>query len=318
MSDGPQRVAVVRCPDYGHGTVEGALERGLELLGGWSVRAGERVLVKPNLVRALRPERAHTTHPSLIRALCRLLAAEGARVSVGDNPVMGLRRLTYQRTGMTRAVKGTGARLIDLSEAAPRPCPDGRVVTSLNLSTAVSRHDVVLNVPKLKAHPLMILSGAVKNSFGLVQGPLEQKRLHFHFPEVGDFARMLLDLDDLVRPGLSVVDAVEGYEGQHHGSGRARRVGFLVLGMDSVAVDWTLARLVGLSPSRVGTLEAAAKEPRHGDLERTVEPVGDWDSAPACPDYEFPAHPTGIVRSLPSPVSRALVRGAHAAGRRER
>ena len=42
---------------------------------------GARVLVKANLVTALRPEKAATTHPALLAALTEYLTARGASVS---------------------------------------------------------------------------------------------------------------------------------------------------------------------------------------------------------------------------------------------
>jgi len=61
-------VALVSCADYDPSHVYDALRRGIELIGGlerW-ISPGTRVLVKPNLLQGLSPERAVCTHPAVM------------------------------------------------------------------------------------------------------------------------------------------------------------------------------------------------------------------------------------------------------------
>jgi uncharacterized protein (DUF362 family) len=67
----------------------------------------------------------------------------------------------------------------------------------------------------------------------------------------------ILDLAATVRPGLAIVDAVVGMEGDGPIMGTARRVGCVVIGRDPVAVDATSARLMGLRPEALPYLERA-------------------------------------------------------------
>ena len=80
-------LVLTRCADYSEAEVEGALTRVLEPLGGLSwVQPGMKIVIKANLVTFLKPERAATTHPSLLCALVKRLAERGADVVVGDSP----------------------------------------------------------------------------------------------------------------------------------------------------------------------------------------------------------------------------------------
>ena len=45
-----------------------------------------RVVIKANLVSAMKPEKAATTHPALLSALTHLLREKGAHVVIGDSP----------------------------------------------------------------------------------------------------------------------------------------------------------------------------------------------------------------------------------------
>ena len=72
-------VSIVKCDSYAPEDCERALSAVLEPLGGldW-VRSGMRIVIKANLVSAMKPDAAATTHPALLRALTQALQARGA------------------------------------------------------------------------------------------------------------------------------------------------------------------------------------------------------------------------------------------------
>ncbi len=83
MSD----VSIVRCENYEEENCLRALEEVLRPFGGldW-VKEGMRIVIKANLLGAIKPEKAATTHPKLLTALTKLLKAKGAHVVIGDSP----------------------------------------------------------------------------------------------------------------------------------------------------------------------------------------------------------------------------------------
>lgn len=78
-------VSIVRCAEYSQDECTRALIQVLEPLGGleW-VQPGMKIVIKANLVSAMKPEKAATTHPTLLAALTRLLLARGASVDWGQ------------------------------------------------------------------------------------------------------------------------------------------------------------------------------------------------------------------------------------------
>ena len=67
----PSRVSILFCPDYTIENVRPVVRKSFDNLGGlrrW-VKKGNRVLVKPNLLSAGEPEKAVTTHPSLVQVV---------------------------------------------------------------------------------------------------------------------------------------------------------------------------------------------------------------------------------------------------------
>ena len=81
------KVVIRPCAEYTEECCRAALLAVLEPLGGldW-VQPGMKIAVKANLITALKPEAAATTHPALLAALVRLLTERGAEVRVGDSP----------------------------------------------------------------------------------------------------------------------------------------------------------------------------------------------------------------------------------------
>ncbi|MBO4887352.1 MAG: iron-sulfur protein, partial [Firmicutes bacterium] len=63
-------VAVVPCESYEASIVEASLREALEETGGLDfVRPGMKIVIKANLVTAMKPDAAATPHPSVVCAL---------------------------------------------------------------------------------------------------------------------------------------------------------------------------------------------------------------------------------------------------------
>jgi uncharacterized protein (DUF362 family) len=82
------KVAAVNVASYACAGVEKGLAEALGLLGGVErfVAPGDKVLVKPNMLEGLPPEKAVTTHPEVLRAVIREVKKIGAVPAVGDSP----------------------------------------------------------------------------------------------------------------------------------------------------------------------------------------------------------------------------------------
>jgi uncharacterized protein (DUF362 family)/NAD-dependent dihydropyrimidine dehydrogenase PreA subunit len=259
------RVALVRCSTYETQAVESAVRRSLDLLGGMAhfVRPGQRVLVKPNLLRPSAPEQAVVTHPAVVRAVILLAQEAGGKVIVADNPVYPLRsdwawRHAYERMGLAAVAAETGAELNTQIIPLQRSNPDGHLVKVVDVSSFLTAADVVINVPKLKSHGLMRFTGAVKNLFGVVPG-LTKAGYHAKLQTVDHFADMLLDLVAYVRPALSLMDAIVGMDGDGPGAGDPYPIGAILAAPDPVALDVAALCLVRQEPASVPTVAAAVR-----------------------------------------------------------
>ena len=256
-------VSITRCPTYQRREVEAAVGQAMSLLGGFSafVSAGDKVLVKPNLLVSGAPDKAITTHPEVVRAVILGCQAVGAEVWVGDSPGFGDPARVAERSGIMAVCRETGARFVPLSEGVPVPCPEGKVAKSFLLARPVMEADKVISVAKLKTHGLMLYSGAVKNLYGTIAG-LEKMRLHATYQSPAQFGRMLLDLYGAVRPALSILDGVVAMEGPGPRTGDPRPVGLILAGASGLDVDLAAADVIGVPPSDIPLLAAwAEREP---------------------------------------------------------
>lgn len=264
-------VVLTRCQDYSTQEVERALREVLKPLGGldW-VKPGMKIAIKANLVTFLKPERAATTHPSLLCALVKELAERGADVVVGDSPG-GLYNAAfvgrvYQATGMNQ-VEQAGARLNWDFGHTPADYPQGKVCRQFTYTSYLGQADAIINFCKLKTHGMMAMTCGAKNMFGAIPGAMKPE-YHFRYPDPRDFARMIVDLDEFFMPRLTIVDGVTCMEGNGPTSGTPRHVGLLAASESSHKVDLVCAKLLGLRREEVPTLEAALER---GLIPRAVE-----------------------------------------------
>ena len=82
------KVAMVACPVYEPARVKESLQKGLEAIGGLESLIGkeENILLKPNLVRSAKRERAVVTDPEVMDALITILQENGyENISCGDS-----------------------------------------------------------------------------------------------------------------------------------------------------------------------------------------------------------------------------------------
>ena len=266
-------VAVVPMGDYGVQEARFALEELLSSIGGLDfIKEGMTVAVKVNLVSAMKPEQAATTHPTLVCALVDMLVARGARVIVGDSPG-GLYNSVfvgrvYNASGM-REVEAHGAALnTDYSEKSAE-FADGKVLHSFTYTGYLDKADLVINFCKLKSHGMMGMSCAAKNMFGVVPGVIKPE-YHYRYPKYEDFADMIVDLDEYFHPVLSIADAVIGMEGNGPTAGTPRKLGCLLASHSPHALDLVAAKIIGLTPADVPTLSAAINR---GMIPESVEKI---------------------------------------------
>ncbi|HTY08060.1 MAG TPA: DUF362 domain-containing protein, partial [Candidatus Edwardsbacteria bacterium] len=82
------KVSLATCESYDVAAVQAAIVKALEPLGGMGafVKQDKKVLLKPNLLQASKPEEAITTHPAMVEAVINLVRQAGGIPILGDSP----------------------------------------------------------------------------------------------------------------------------------------------------------------------------------------------------------------------------------------
>lgn len=253
-------VSIVDSPDYQPGQLEERISSVLQPIGGLEafVQAGMNVLIKPNLLSAKGPDRAITTHPEVVAAMVRLVRALGATVRVGDSPAgakTGIQRV-WNETGLAEVARRDDFELVCFESAGVVQKEVGE--KKYFIARPVVEADLVISLPKLKTHVLTLMTGAVKNTFGVIPG-FRKGIYHKEAPNPRHFARIIVDIFSVVRPGLTLMDAVDVMEGDGPASGTCRHLGLLLASNDAVALDTVIARIIGLDVRKVHTIRYSAE-----------------------------------------------------------
>lgn len=226
------RQAVKECV----GAIAGALN--------FSVPAGSRVLLKPNLVSGRRPGGLPCTHPEFIAGVAEWFLDLGAQVMVGDSPAFGTARGVMDACGIATALRNYPVTLQNFDDPVV-------VVLRSGLSVKIARPalecDFLINLPKAKAHNQVLVTLAVKNYFGTVTG-FRKAALHARLGDKGSlFAECLVDLLDILPGGVSFMDGITAMHQQGPVSGSAFPLGLIGGALNPVALDTALLRILGIA-----------------------------------------------------------------------
>ena len=256
------RVHLARCGEYDRNQVRAAVHECLQAVApAGLLRPGQRVLLKPNIINDMPPERAVCTHPEVVRAVAEWALAAGAEVVIGDQPGYAMIEESegaFRNTGMLEACQGLNVtfKLLALSgyDTVEPQCRFR--LPAVQYSREVLAADVVINLPKAKTHSQTVYTGAIKNLFGAVA---PKQRIDVHL--IGRYwalSEALVDCYAARVPELHVMDAVQVMEGMGPTQGTPRELGAIAASTDGVALDAVVAQLMGFRPSEVATTVAAA------------------------------------------------------------
>lgn len=272
-------VHVLKTETYDRETVYASVKRHFEAFDVRSrLKPETRVLIKPNLLAARRPETAATTHPAIVEAVIRLLREYGVtQITVADSPGGA-----WSGAILEKLYKTCGYLPLEGSAVLNRDTGHGKR-GKFQLIVPVLEADYIINCAKLKTHGLTVMTAGVKNLFGCIPG-LQKPEWHCRRPDVKRFSRELIALCETVKPDLTLLDAVDCMEGNGPGGGNVRHMGYTLCAESPYALDEAAARLMGFAPEEMPLIRAARQQGLPGDA---VLLSGD-EPVPAEPPFLLP------------------------------
>lgn len=250
---------IIRKAEYQHEIIGPLVFDLLEKLAGDKIRSGERVLIKPNMLSAARPEDAVLTHPLIIRAAVEYVLQKGAHPQVSDSPAIGSFEGILKQNGTAEALKGLPVVCIPFKETVLVDV--GKPYGRIEIAKDAMETDIIINLPKLKTHAQMLLTLAVKNMFGCIIG---FKKSQWHMRAGVDtmaFARLLVAIHQAVAPTVSILDGILALEGDGPGKGgKPRKLDVLIGSDNSFALDMVVCEMVGVYYENVPPLKIGYNE----------------------------------------------------------
>ncbi|HVP80224.1 MAG TPA: DUF362 domain-containing protein [Thermodesulfobacteriota bacterium] len=297
-------VSIVKCRDYDENKVLSALRQSIDLIGGIQtfVKKGNRALLKPNLLFGKSPEKAVTTHPSILKGMIQIVREAGGIPSIGDSPSVGSLAWTAEKAGIKAVADEMKCPLVEFNRPVLPPKGGSTTFKQLEIDQAVLEADVIVNLPKLKTHSLTLLTLGIKNLFGCIPGP---RKPLWHLRAGDDrkiFAQILFDIYRVIRPSLTLLDGIVGMEGSGPNSGRPIPIGLILASGDSLSLDQIVCDLLGISRDSLTTNRVAFE---HGIGKDTIEVLGERVEDVTISGFQFPTL-SQIDWGLPGFLSKAL------------
>jgi uncharacterized protein (DUF362 family)/Pyruvate/2-oxoacid:ferredoxin oxidoreductase delta subunit len=241
-------VSIVKCQDYNEDKVLRGLRESIDLIGGIQtfIKKGHRVLLKPNLLYGKPPEKAVTTHPSIVKGMIQIVQEAGGLPFIGDSASVGSLKSTAEKAGIKAVADAMKCPLVEFVKPVLPPHGGGKIFKQLEIDQVALGADVIINLPKFKTHSLTLLTLGVKNLFGCIPGP-RKAQWHLKAGENREtFAQILVDLYQIIRPSLTLLDGIVGMEGNGPNSGRPIPLGLILASMDSLSLDQIVCDLLGI------------------------------------------------------------------------
>ena len=234
-------------------------EAAVRALGGIErfVKNGYDVIIKPNICTDFYPfEYGATTNPIVVATLVKLAYGAGARrVRVMDFPFGGTAESAYTKSGIADAVQAAGGEMEVMNPNKYRntSIPDGKSLKECMIYQDVLNCDLLIDVPITKDHSLARITVGCKNLMGVIQN---RGAIH------SDMAQRIPDLVSVIRPGLTIVDAVRTLMAHGPTGGNLDDVKInntIIASHDIVAADSYATGLFGLTGSNIPYIVSAAE-----------------------------------------------------------
>ena len=215
---------------------------------------GQKVLLKPNLLRGFSPENCVTTHPKVVEAMCRVLKDYSiGQITISDSPALGSLQAVASKAGYDYLKSKYGVKIKPLTNPVPFYNSEG--IPHLKIAGCLKEFDHIINMPKVKSHCQMEMTLAIKNLFGLVIGKRKPVLHCLVKNNKVKFGKMLIDIARHVNPCLTIADGIEAMQGQGPIHGNPYHLGVLLASTDMTALDRVAAEI--LMFKKVYVLEAS-------------------------------------------------------------
>jgi len=237
---------------YNKDLIKSKIDKGFSLIGGFFkyFKKGDKVLLKPNLLAQDPPEKATTTHPVFFEAVCQYFLDNGINIIAGDSPAISKSLDAARVSGILDVCNRLNIPFATMEKSYKVVFKNGIAAKSFDLAFELKNIDKVVSLPKLKNHALTIYTGSMKNLFGLIPGR-KKAMLHTKYPDIVMFSHMIVDLLEVIKPTISIMDAILAQEGNGPRGGNPVYLNTLIMGEHPFIVDLIASYYIGYNPEKI-------------------------------------------------------------------
>ncbi len=262
---------------------------------------GKRVIIKPNIVWDGNP--LCVTHPDAVRGVLEFLKPfhKGPVIVAESTASPKGTMYAFEEYGYRPLEREYNARLVDLNAGRYRVewirGENGRPNDIKIIDAFLDPGNYIISLARMKTHDCVLATLTMKNMLmasplnvptghpDFVKNQFEKAKMH-QGGALGINYNMFL-MAGKVRPGLAIIDGVEGMEGNGPTGGTPVPHGVMLAGLDPVAVDRIGIELMGIEYTDIGYLQWCSNAGYgRGDRAR-IQVTGTGDLSPYVRKYRL-------------------------------
>ena len=211
------------------------------------------VIIKPNLCYYWDASTGETTDKRVVSAIIdyvREFCNPDANIRIAEADATAMKtRHVFKMLGYTDLAAEKNVELFNLCDDDFKEIniETKKGTLKIPLPKSMLDSDLIINVPKLKVPRRIPLTCAMKNLFGCIHNPIKAR---YH----SDLHEVIVGVNSAIKPDLTVVDSIIAL-------GRYPiNLGMIIAGTDSLAVDFTAAKIIGYNnPYKIKFIGLAEK-----------------------------------------------------------
>jgi uncharacterized protein (DUF362 family) len=175
---------------------------------------------------------------------------QGATVSIGDSPAFGTAHLVLKRLNLLTELKQLGVQISSFKQGLLVDLPEGGQAT---LARAALECDLLVNIPRVKAHVQARLTLSMKNYFGCLVG---LRKAWWHMVYGGStpcqdrrFFNHLIRIPAVFPSCLNIIDGIIAMHESGPIGGVPYPLALLAASTNAVAADRALHAVLGVEPN---------------------------------------------------------------------
>lgn len=236
-------------------------------IGSRNIRNAQ-ILIKPNLISA-RIGLLACTQGDFILAAARWFLDHNANVSIGDSPAFGTADAVLEKIGIRKELRFLGIPVLDFNKRVRTVRLSSGKYTGM--AAEALDCDLLINMPRVKAHAQLRVTLAVKNLFGCVVGMRKPLWHMLHGGKEGPFPDHIVELLAVLPDSLTLVDGITAMHRSGPIGGDPFPLETAVSSTNPVAVDRALLMLLGIQPEASPLMQACRRKGLNGTFKGELD-----------------------------------------------